>query len=203
MVPNLRRVYWASCRSAGRRFVSKLRTDSQLVIRRLHRTWQFRAGRSTLASEIMRRALQLSVSVGVAAFIAFIGSMALVLGTAALGLNVDQKSAVADLALVVMAFLPSVVGAKWLFRKLQTMYSRREARAASIAFGVLTPIFVGLSMVFGEITGGYAEALGGRGFFILIGAFGGPFLLTAFLSLFVCALVLWITRLTMNLEQND
>jgi len=151
----------------------------------------------------MRRALQLSVSVGVAAFIAFIGSMALVLGTAALGLNVDQKSAVADLALVVMAFLPSVVGAKWLFRKLQTMYSRREARAASIAFGVLTPIFVGLSMVFGEITGGYAEALGGRGFFILIGAFGGPFLLTAFLSLFVCALVLWITRLTMNLEQND
>ncbi len=58
-------------------------------------------------------------------------------------------------------------------------------------------------MVFGEITGGYAEALGAGGFFILIGAFGGPFLLTAFLSLFVCALVLWITRLTMNLEQND
>jgi hypothetical protein len=57
-------------------------------------------------------------------------------------------------------------------------------------------------MVFGEITGGYAEALGARGFLILVGAFGGPFLIAAFLSLLVCVVVLRVTRLTMDLEQT-
>jgi hypothetical protein len=151
----------------------------------------------------MRRALKLSVIVGEAACIDFVGSIGLILGAVGLGLNFDHKSAGADVALGVMVFLPSVGAAGWLFRKLQTVYSRREASAASVAFAILTPIFLGVSMVSGEITGGYAEALGAHGFFILIGAFGGPLLLTALLSLLVCASVLRITRLTMEREHAD
>lgn len=158
-------------------------------------------GRSTLGA--MRRAMQLSVRVGEAAFIGFAGSTALILGTAGLGLNLDQKSIGADLALVAMAFLPSIGAAFWLSRKLQTMYSRREASAASIAFGVLSPIFLSVSMVLGEISGGYAESLAGRPIFGAIGAFAGAFVVTAFLSLVVCALVLRVTRLTIDVEENE
>ena len=159
--------------------------------------------RSTLSSRMMRRSLRLSIIVGEAVFIAFVGSVVLVLGAFRLGLDPEGKSAGAELVFLATALFPTIAAAGWLLRKLRTVYTRREARAMSIAFGVLTPIFLGISMVFGEISGGYAEALVGRPLFGTMGAFVGALLLTTLLSLLVCALVLRVTKLTIDVEKND
>jgi len=97
-----------------------------------------------------------------------------------------------------------MVGATcWLFRKLRVAYSRREALAVSVAFVVFTPISLAVSMVVGEMSGGYGESLGGRRLFGAIGAFAGALVMTAFLTLFVCALVLRVTKLAMDVEKNE
>jgi MFS family permease len=151
----------------------------------------------------MSRALQLTIVVGEAAFIAFAGSIALVLVAVLLGLNPEQKSVAVELAFLMAILLPITAAVRWLFRKLRNTYERREARAVSIAFGVFTPISLAVSMVLGEVSAGYAESLGGRRFFGAIGAFAGALMMTVFLTLFVCALVLRVTKLTIDVEKND
>ena len=85
------------------------------------------------------------------------------------GINPDVKATPVVLAgLTLTVLLPSFAASAWMIRKLRKTYSAREARAVSIAFGLCAPIFLCVSMLFGEITGGYAEALGGDGFFILM-----------------------------------
>jgi predicted permease len=64
----------------------------------------------------------------------------------------------------------------------------------SIAFGVFTPISLTVSMVVGEMSGGPFGA---------IGAFAGALLVTAFLTVFVCALVLQVTKLATDVEKNE
>jgi hypothetical protein len=152
----------------------------------------------------MRDAIRLSSAVGKATLFLTAGSIGLVLALTKLRFHPDHKANPAVLAgLILTVLLPSFAASAWMLRKLRKTYSAREARAVSIAFGLCAPIFLCVSMVFGEITGGYAEALGGGGFFILVGAFGGPFVLTAFLSLLVCTAVLRVTRLTMDVEQSQ
>ena len=151
----------------------------------------------------MTRALQLSIVIGEAAFIAFIGSIALVLTAVRLGLNPEQKSIAAELAFLLAALLPTVGAARWLFRKLRVAYPRRESRVVSVAFGVFTPISLAVSMVVGEMSGGYGESLGGRRIFGAIGAFAGALVMTAFLTLFVCALVLLVTKFAIDVEKNE
>jgi formate hydrogenlyase subunit 3/multisubunit Na+/H+ antiporter MnhD subunit len=148
--------------------------------------------------------MRLSSAVGKATLFLAVGSIGLVLALAKVGFDPDVKATPAILAgLIVTVLLPSFAASAWLLRKLRKTHSVREARAVSIAFGLCAPILLGVSMAFGGVTGGYAEALGGGGSFILVGAFGGPFILTAFLSLLVCAVVLRVTKLTMDVEQNQ
>jgi len=92
------------------------------------------------------------------------------------------------------SLVPFPLGAWWLFRRLQVRYSRRLARSLTASFAVCTPIFLCLSMPFGVITGGYAEAVVGSKLAILVGAFVGPILLTAGLSLAACVFVRSTTR---------
>jgi len=142
----------------------------------------------------MSREFQLSILVGEASFIAFAGSIALVLTAVRLGLNPEQKSVAAELAFLIAALLPTVGAVGWLFRKLRTAYPRREARAVSVAFGVFTPISLAVSMVVGEMSGGLFGA---------IGAFAGALVMTAFLTFFVCALVMRVTKLAIDVEKNE
>jgi hypothetical protein len=151
----------------------------------------------------MGRALHFSVKIGEATFMAFVGSIALVLGAVGLGLNIDTKPWGVEVAVLTAGLLPTVGAAGWLFRKLQIAYSRREALAISIAFGVFTPISLSVSMVLGEISGGYAESLVGRRFFGAIGAFAGALMMTVFLTLLVYALVLRVTKLAIDVEKNE
>jgi hypothetical protein len=148
----------------------------------------------------MRATVQLFIAVVKGTLIIFVGCVTLLLGAYRLGLNVDRKSTAVDVLILLIILSPNAVGDVWMFRKLPTIQPRREARALSIAFSLCTPVFLGVSMFFGEISGSYSEALGGRPIFGPIGAFGGAFVFTAFMSFLVCALVLRVTKLSIDVE---
>jgi fructose-specific phosphotransferase system IIC component len=155
------------------------------------------------APSAVRDTFRLFVIVGKASLVADGGFLALVFTLARFGPNPDYISAWAEILILVACFLPLGVATAWMFRKLQTFHTRREARAVTIAFGLFTPISMGVSLVLAEITGGYAQVLVGPMIFGLIGAFVGSVLITALLSSLVCALVLRVTRFTFSVEQID
>src|SRR6266851_2799492 len=154
------------------------------------------------APEAMRNAFRLSVIVGKAALILTSGFCALMLGIFSLGLNPRLKSVGVGILVAVAVFLPIGVATGWMFRKLRTVYPRREARAVSTAFGVFTPISLVVSVVLAQIPGGYAEMLAGP-HFAMIGVFVGLVVVTGFPSFLVCALVLRVTQLIVSVEQSD
>jgi hypothetical protein len=84
---------------------------------------------------------------------------------------------------ITAAVLPSGVAACWLFRRLRPDHTRREARAAAVAFAVFTPISLIVAMPLAEITGGYAGFLGHA--FGFVGALAGNVAVTTAVS-FVC-----------------
>jgi hypothetical protein len=150
----------------------------------------------------MRDAFRLFVIVGKATLIVTAGCFALVWTSMLLGFNPDLKPIGGEVLGALACFLPIGVATAWMFRKLRTIYSRREARAVSIAFGLFTPISLGVSLLV-PIPGGYAMALGGPKFLGLIGLVVGTALTTALLSFLVCALVLRVTRLAISVEQSE
>ena len=150
----------------------------------------------------MRDAFRLFVIVGKAALIAAGGLFALVLALFRIGFNPDHKSTWAELLVLLACFLPLGVATVWILRKLRTVYSRREARALSISFGLFTPISLGISIIF-PMPGGYAMAPGIPKFLGFIGLIVGTAVTTAVLSFLVCLLVLRVTRLTIAVEQMD
>jgi fructose-specific phosphotransferase system IIC component len=151
----------------------------------------------------MRDTFRLFVIVGKAALIAAGGLFALALTLSLFGFNPDHKSAWARIIVLAACLLPIGVGTAWMFRRLRAVYTQREARAVSIAFGVFTPISLGVSMVLGTITGGYADILVRWRYSGAVGAFAGVVIIAAFLNFIVCALVLRITKLAISVEQSD
>jgi hypothetical protein len=151
----------------------------------------------------MRDTFRLFVIVGKAVLIAAGGLFALVLTLSRFGFNPDHKSAWAEILVLAACLLPLGVATAWMFRRLRTVYPQREARAVSIAFGVFTPISLGVSMVLAEITGGYADILVRWRFSGAVGAFTGAVVIAAFLSFLLCSLVLRITKLAISVEQSD
>lgn len=146
----------------------------------------------------MRDAFRLFVIVGKAALIAAGGLFALVLSLFRFGFDPDHKSAWAGILVLAACALPLGVATIWIHRKLRTVYPRREARALSTAFGVFTPISLGVSILVPIPVMG-----GGPKFLSLIGLVVGTAVTTAVLSFLVCALVLRVTRLAMSVEQTD
>jgi hypothetical protein len=150
----------------------------------------------------MRDAFRLFVIVGKAALIAAGGLFAFVLTLSRFGFNPDHLSVWAEILVLLACFLPLGIATAWILRKLRTVYPRREARAVSIAFGLFTPISLGVSILM-PIPGGYAMAPGVPEFLGLIGLVVGTAVTTALISFLVCALVLRVTRLTISVEQMD
>jgi hypothetical protein len=92
-----------------------------------------------------------------------------------------------------MMLLSAGGAAWWLFRKLQAPYPRREARSVAIAFGVFSPVSLGIAFPLGSLSGGYTELyLGSR--FAFFGAFAGVVVVNALVSIGASAFVLWVTR---------
>jgi hypothetical protein len=50
---------------------------------------------------------------------------------------------------------PAALGYWWIFRKLRGDYSQRQARSAAMAFAIVSPIPLGISLLLGPIVGGY------------------------------------------------
>jgi hypothetical protein len=149
----------------------------------------------------MREAFRLSVIVGKAAFIVTAWWCALMIGIFSSGYDPQANSVVLEILVVVAVFLPIGIATGWIFRKLQTVYSRREARAVSTAFGVFTPVSLAVSIVLAQLPGGYAEMLAGP-HAVLVGVFAGLAVLTGFLSFLVCILVLRVTQLSISVERE-
>jgi hypothetical protein len=150
----------------------------------------------------MRDTFRLPVIVGKAALIVTTGCFALVLTPMLLGFKPDLKPIGGEILGVVACFLPIGIATAWISRKLRAVYPRREARALSIAFGLFTPISLGVSILV-PIPGSYALAPGVPNFLGLVGFVVGTALTTSLLSFLVCALVLRVTRLTITVEQMD
>jgi hypothetical protein len=151
----------------------------------------------------MRDTFRLFVIVGKAAFIAAGGLFTLVLTLSLFGFNPDHKSALTGILVLAACLLPIGVATAWMFRRLRAVYPQREARAVSIAFGVFTPISLGVSIVLAMVIGGYADILVRWRFSGAVGAFAAAVVIAAFLSFLVCALVLRITKLAISVEQNN
>jgi hypothetical protein len=120
-----------------------------------------------------------------------------------LGFNPDHNSVWVKILVLAACILPLGAANVWAYRRLRTVYAQREARAVSIAFGVFTPISLAVSMVFAELTGGYADILVRGRYSGAVGAFIGAVVIAAILSFLVCSLVLRITKLTVSVEQSE
>ena len=108
-------------------------------------------------------------------------------------LKSDASVLKANAALLLAILVPISAVTWWLARKLRQIYSRREAIAAAITFGVFSPISLLVVTPFATISGNYASAFLGPAFG-LIGAFFGLVALTGVLILTPMILVLWIAR---------
>jgi hypothetical protein len=151
----------------------------------------------------MRDTFRLLIIVGKATFVATGGLFALILTLTRLGFNPDHNSVWLKILVLAACILPLGAANVWSYLRLRTLYPQREARAVSIAFGVFTPISLGVSMVLGELTGGYADILVRGRYSGAVGAFIGAVVIAAILSFLVCSLVLRITKLTISVEQSD
>ena len=99
------------------------------------------------------------------------------------------KALVVGLGLV----LPIAVASWWTFRRLLRYYSRPEARATAIAFGVFMPVPLAIGLLIGEIVGGYtAKIFGDR--FAFAGAVASLVLIVTLLSFIASAFVIWLVR---------
>jgi hypothetical protein len=151
---------------------------------------------------VIRSAIRLSLIVGEAALIAVVGWVVLMLPIVLLGPRPEVKSVREEIFAALAVFLPIGAASGWMFGKLRAVYSRREALAVSTAFAVFTPVSLVVSIVLAEISGGFVEMLAGP-HFALVGVFVSLVIVTGFLSILVCSLVLRVTNLIISVEQSD
>jgi hypothetical protein len=104
-------------------------------------------------------------------------------------------------AVITIVFLATGAAPWLMFNDLRGKFSRREARAVSIAFGVLTPVTLATGLALAGIPGSYAELLLGSAFG-LVGAFAGTVLVTTLLSFGLCLFTLWVTRRIERIERH-
>jgi hypothetical protein len=142
----------------------------------------------------MRTTFRLFVIVGTASLITTATYFGLILALLPLLQRPSLPRGVQVVALAVVVLTPVGVAAWWISKKLRSDYTARTARAAAIAFGVFTPVSLGVAFPLSAILGAYSEGLAGYPFFGLVGAFVGVVLVTALLSFVPCLFTIWIAR---------
>jgi len=105
----------------------------------------------------MHDKLWLFVVVAKSVCIAAIGVFSPVL--AILGFHVTLTRGMETVLGLVMAVFPIGIACWWMFRRLQAHWTRREARAVTLAFAMFSPIWFGAGILLSEFTGGYADLL--------------------------------------------
>lgn len=142
----------------------------------------------------MRTTFRLFLIVGVASLITTATYFGLVLALLPILRTPSLPRLVQVPLLVVVVLTPVSLAAWWIFRRLRTNYPVRMARAAAIAFGVFTPLSLGVAFPLSTIVGAYSEGLAGYPIFGFLGAFVGVAIMAALLSFVPCAFTLWIVR---------
>lgn len=100
----------------------------------------------------------------------------------------------AGLATVILG--PAVLSAWWLFRRLATLYNRREARAAAFAFALASPPAMAISAPLAIFPGAYLNRVLEPRVFGLVGAFIGTVAMVSLLTFLACTGALWLARRT-------
>lgn len=144
--------------------------------------------------EVMRTTLRLFVIVGVASLITTAMYFGVVLALLPILRKPNLPRFVQVPLLAVVILTPVCFAAWWIFRRLRVNYPLRTARAAAIAFGVFTPVSLGVAFPVSAIVGAYSERLTGYPVFGFLGAFMGVAIMAAVLSFVPCAFALWIAR---------
>ena len=110
------------------------------------------------------------------------------------------RSEQGTLALIAI-ILATGIATWWIFQRLQTDYTRREARAMATTFAILAPVSLAIAMPLALISGGYGEMFLGSTF-APAGAFAGIVAVTTILDFLLCLLTLWVTRRIVRLEST-
>jgi hypothetical protein len=153
----------------------------------------------------MRNTSRLFLVIAMGAVIATVLYFALALALAALFQRPSVPRVVQGVGVAVTVLLPICLAAFWIFRKLQAEYTRREARAAAITFGVFTPVPLAISLLLGPIVGGYT------GIFLrtesrwvaFSGAVMGIVVMIALVTFMTSLLAVWITRRIGGVHQTQ
>lgn len=143
--------------------------------------------------------LQLSLTTGQSALLVSTAGYAVPFIAVSMGFK-DLDNKLVDALMIAVWLVAFGTSIWWMFHRLRAIYTRREARAISTAFGIFTPVSLVLALVLSDTSGGYAEWLIGHAWGGLAGAFVGTVAITALLNFIVCWIVLTVTRLTIILE---
>lgn len=144
----------------------------------------------------MGKTFRLFLVVAVGSLIATVLYFGLALALAALLQRPSVPWIVQGIGVAVTVLVPICLAASWVFRKLRAHYTRREARAAAITFGVFTPVPLGISLLLGPIVGGYTGIfLGTESRLVAFsGALMGILVMIALMTFVTSLLALWVTR---------
>jgi hypothetical protein len=128
----------------------------------------------------------------------YVGALSIIIGVAPAAMFTGPPQGAhaqwLEAAALASVILPSAASAWWLFRRLQQHLSRRMARAAAIAFGVVTPVSLGIALAVAPVGGGYAEGLFGAPYWGLIGALVTTFAIATVLTVAACLLAIRVVR---------
>jgi fumarate reductase subunit C len=147
--------------------------------------------------------LWLFIVVGKATLITILVLFGLVLGVLGFktGMTSGEQQILKATVVFLLVLLPAGIATWWIFRKLQSHYTRREARAVATAFAVFTPVSLAVAMVLSPIGGGYAAFLGRASG--PVGAFVGIVVMATIPNFLVCLFTLSMTRQVVKLESTQ
>ena len=144
----------------------------------------------------MRNTSRLFLIIAKGSAIATVLYFVLALALAALLQRPSVPRFVQGVGVAVTVLLPICLAAWWIFRRLQGEYTRREARAAAITFGVFTPVPLAISVLLGPIVGGYIGIfLGTESRLVAFsGAVLGIVVMIALVTFVTSLVAVWVTR---------
>ena len=144
----------------------------------------------------MRNTSRLFLVIATGSLIATVLYFGLALALAILLQKPSVPRIVQGIGVAVTVLVPICLAALLIFRKLQAEYTRREARAAAITFGVFTPVPLAISLLLGPIVGGYTGIfLGTESRLVAFsGAVIGIVVMIALVTFVTGLLAVWITR---------
>jgi hypothetical protein len=117
-------------------------------------------------------------------------------------LKIDTTPVGGTISPLISLLLPCSMTAWWMFRTLQTRYSKSEAKYVATAFAGFSPVWLLISFPLGgDLGGGFASLLWGP--LVWVGVIAGISLLMTLLSFASCLFALWLIRTYGRMGEMD